>query len=198
MVWNAVMDPEVIAAVMPGCKALEAVGENAFQGAMTIKVGPVQGQFKGEVELSELVPPSSYRLKLKGKGAPGFVDGDGTLQLAEAEDGGTVLTYAIDAKVGGRIASVGQRLLDSSAKVISRQSLEGLEAQINARHAASQSGEPVAEAEAPEKPSDAAMAADFATGLAGELIPPRLRPVLAIAAVALAVLAILGLRSCGG
>jgi len=192
VVWEAVMDPEVIARVMPGCKALERVGENAYQGAMKIKVGPVQGEFKGAVTLSDLDPPSSYRLKLSGKGAPGFVEGEGTLTLSDAEDGGTKLIYDLEAKVGGRIAAVGQRLLDSSARVIARQSLEGLEAQIKARH---DGGETAAAAAAP---SEADFAGRFAKGLAAELIPPERRPLAGgVAVVVLLALAYLIFRSCG-
>lgn len=131
-VWSAVLDPEVIASIMPGCDALEQVGENAFEGAMKIKVGPVQGLFKGEVELSDLREGESYHIQIKGKGAPGFVNAEGDIRFLE-EDGKTVLAYEIDAKIGGRIASVGQRLLDSSTKVIARQSLEGLAEQVRAR-----------------------------------------------------------------
>ena len=124
-VWSAILDPEVIAAIMPGCDALERTGENSFRGAMKIKVGPVQGLFQGEVELSDLRTGESYHIRIQGKGAPGFVNAEGDVRFLE-EDGKTVLAYEIDAKIGGRIASVGQRLLDSSTKVIARQSLEGL------------------------------------------------------------------------
>ena len=192
-VWDALMDPTIIASIMPGCDGLETVGENAYEGGMKIKVGPVQGVFKGTVELSDLDAPKSYRLHMTGKGAPGFVDGDGVLRLDESGDG-TVLGYEIEAKIGGRIASVGQRLLDSSARVIARQSLEGLEARLQAKEEAAASGEP-----APEMlpPSQAELAAGFAKGLLSELIPPERRPlVFGIAAVVLLGVAFL-IRGCG-
>lgn len=198
-VWDAVMDPEVIAKVMPGCEALEAVGETAYEGAMKIKVGPVQGQFKGSVEVSDVAAPESYSLKIKGKGAPGFVEADGAIRLAES-GAKTVLDYEFDAKVGGRIASVGQRLLESSTKVITRQSLEGLEAQIAARREAETTGGPVREVRAP---SQAKMAAGFALGLVEEMIPERARPVAGVAlggVIGVAVIALLYVifRACSG
>ena len=191
-VWKAVMDPAVIARVMPGCEALEEVGENAYEGAMKIKVGPVQGDFKGAVEITDVREPESYHLKIKGKGAPGFVEADGEIRFSE--DGGkTLLDYEFNAKIGGRIASVGQRLLESSTKAISRQSLEGLEAQIAARE----------EAGAAAPPSQARMAAGFALRLAEELVPEPARPyagvaVGGVAGVVLIALLYLVFRACSG
>lgn len=159
LVWDAVTDPSVLAKVMPGCEEFRAIGENRFEGKMKIKVGPVQGEFLGTVQLSDLVPPRSYRLKLNGKGAPGFVEGDGTLQLVDDPSGGTRLEYSVDAKIGGRIATVGQRLLDSSSKVITRQALEGLEGQVDARIAVHDAGVAAAAAEEAEHQAVAAGAA---------------------------------------
>jgi uncharacterized protein len=186
-VWNAVMNPEVIARTIPGCEKLEQVGDTEFKGAMKIKVGPVQGDFQGHVTLYDLNPHDSYRLKLKGQGPAGFVDGDGLLTLTE--DGGkTVLAYDIDAKVGGRIASVGQRLVESSAKVVSRQALEGLEAQIQST--LSDHGEPgdggdgdQGAAPAPTAPSQGEFAQAFAKGLIAELIPPEKWPLMIVLAI---------------
>jgi carbon monoxide dehydrogenase subunit G len=131
-VWPMLLDPEVLASVMPGCEKLEQVGENQYKGILKIRVGPVQGKFDGIVTLTDIDAPESYRMDVKGKGAPGFVNGNGSLQLL-AEDGTTVLRYKGTAQVGGRIASVGQRLLDTSARAIVRQSLEGLDKQVQAR-----------------------------------------------------------------
>lgn len=177
IVWKAVMDPEIIAKVMPGCEKLEEVGENAYKGAMKIKVGPVQGKFDGNVAISDINEPESYRIKVKGKGAPGFVDADGIIKFAE-EGGKTELIYEMDAKVGGRIASVGQRLLESSTKVITRQSLEGLEVQIDALAEAADTGGAVREVEGP---SQAKMAGGFVGGMFEEMIPEAVRPVAGIA-----------------
>jgi hypothetical protein len=196
LVWKALLDPEILAKTLPGCERLERTGEHAFQGALTMKVGPVQGQFQGQVELSELRPLEGYRLKLHGQGGPGFVDGQGELRLEEQE-GGTGLSYSVEAQVGGRIASVGQRLLDSSARVITRQALESLSQQVAALQAAQAS--PEAPPPAVAAPSQAQFAARFATGLARELVPPEKRPLLLAGALAAAALLIFVLvRACGG
>ena len=125
VVWEAILDPEVLSRTLPGCEDMAPVGDNQFRGKLKMKVGPVQGVFEGGVELLDLDPPNGYRLKMDGKGAPGFVNGNGSIRLEDTEDGGTLLHYEIDAQVGGRIAAVGQRLLDSSAKVLTRQGPAG-------------------------------------------------------------------------
>jgi carbon monoxide dehydrogenase subunit G len=165
VVWEAILDPEVLSHTLPGCEDMAPVGDNQFRGKLKMKVGPVQGLFEGGVELLDLDPPNGYNLKMDGKGAPGFVNGTGSIRLEEADDGGTLLHYDIDARVGGRIAAVGQRLLDSSAKVLTRQGLQGLDKQLEARAAAA------AATAGAEAPSQAAFAGRFAAGLAKELWP---------------------------
>lgn len=135
VVWDALLDPEVLASVLPGCERLERTGENEYEGQLHIKIGPVQGTFAGKVKLADITRPSAYSMTIDGRGAPGFVKADARLALA-AEGGATHLTYDSDAQVGGRIASVGQRLLESSARAIVKQSLEGLNAAIAVRAAA--------------------------------------------------------------
>ncbi|GIK57355.1 MAG: carbon monoxide dehydrogenase subunit G [Chloroflexi bacterium] len=132
VIWPMLLDPHILASVMPGCEKLEQVADNEYQGILKIKVGPVQGDFNGNILLSDIQSPESYAIAVDGKGAPGFVKGNGRLRL-ESDGASTILHYEGDAQVGGRLASVGQRLLDTSAKAIIRQSLEGLEAQIAAR-----------------------------------------------------------------
>ena len=170
LVWEALFDPEILASVMPGCEKLELVGENSYEGVLKIKVGPVQGKFNGKVTLSDIQAPDSYHMEVDGRGAPGFVKADAQVTLAEDGDK-TVLKYDSDAKVGGRIATVGQRLLDSSAKAITKQSLEGLSNVIESRASADEGEEP-----APiEKPSQAEFAANVAKEVAQDLVP---KPVL--------------------
>ena len=139
-VWKALLDPDVLSRTMPGSKGLEQTGDNEFKGELTMKIGPVSGVFQGKVTLQNLDPLTGYTLKLDGRGAPGFVNGTGAIRLEDDPGGGTVLHYEVDAQVGGRIAGVGQRLLDSSAKVITRQALEALDVQIQARSANAASG----------------------------------------------------------
>ncbi len=182
-VWEGLLDPEVLAATMPGCEKLELAGENTYQGVLNIKVGPVQGKFQGRVELEDIDPPRGYTMKVDGQGAPGFVKATARVTIAAAEGGGTLLSYDGDAQVGGRVASVGQRLLDSSAKAIIKQSLEGLDATLKARSEAA----PGEAAAAPQAPSQAGFAAKVAKEVASDLIP---RPVW-IGAAVLVVLLIL-------
>jgi uncharacterized protein len=131
-VWEALMDPAVLAGALPGGEQLEQTGENQYRAVMNVKVGPVQGRFEGKILLEDIAAPQSYLMKVDGQGAPGFVAGEGRLELEEV-DGGTLLSYGGDVTVGGRIAGVGQRLIESTAKSITRQGLQALDATIAAR-----------------------------------------------------------------
>jgi uncharacterized protein len=135
-VWEALMDPAVLAGALPGGEQLEQTGENQYRAVMNVKVGPVQGRFEGKILLEDIVVPQGYLMKVDGQGAPGFVAGEGRLELEEADGGGTVLRYGGDVTVGGRIAGVGQRLIESTAKSVTRQGLQALDQTIAARLAA--------------------------------------------------------------
>lgn len=128
-VWDALMNPAILSKALPGGDQLERVGENDYKAAMNVRVGPVQGRFEGQVTLSDIKEHEGYHMKVSGTGAPGFLNGEGNLTLA-ANDDGTLLTYAGDVQVGGRIAAVGQRLIDSTAKSIIRQGLKTLDEQL--------------------------------------------------------------------
>lgn len=188
-VWQALLDPEVLARTMPGCEKLEQIGENEYKGALKIRVGPVQGQFEGIVNLSNINAPESYRMQVDGKGAPGFMKGVGEVRLEDQGDA-TLMHYTGEAQVGGRIASVGQRLLDSSAKALTRQSLDGLHEQIKARVQASVShhaeealvGVQPQAAEA-SSPSQVEFAMGVAKHLVDDLVPAPQRPKLVAASL---------------
>jgi carbon monoxide dehydrogenase subunit G len=132
-VWEALMDPTVLAGALPGGEQMEKVGDNDYRAVMNVKVGPVQGRFEGQVTLSDIVPLEQYTMKVDGQGAPGFLSGEGILALADEDGGGTLLSYAGDVQVGGRIANVGQRLIESTAKSMTRQGLAALDQMIQAR-----------------------------------------------------------------
>ncbi len=132
LVWEMFLDPEVLARIMPGCERLERTGENEFAGVMKIRVGPVQGTFQGSVQLSELQPPQRYHMLVNGRGPAGIVRGEGDVRL-ESSGAGTVMHYEGEAQISGRIATVGQRLMESSAQAIARQILDNLDRQIQAR-----------------------------------------------------------------
>lgn len=160
-VWEALLDPEVLSRALPGGHDLEKVGPNQYKAKMKIKVGPVQGLFSGTVNLSDIVEFESYHLEVEGKGAPGFVKGNGDLKL-QANGDKTILLYNGDAHVGGRLASVGQRLMDSSTQALIRQSLESLDAQIVARVEGVPGGEP--------PPAKAPSELQFAAGVTRKMI----------------------------
>ena len=128
-VWDALLDPVVLAKALPGGDKLERVGENDYKAAMNVKVGPVQGRFEGQVTISDVETHKGYRMKVSGTGAPGFLNGEGSLTLTE-NAAGTLLNYSGDVQIGGRIAAVGQRLVDSTAKSIIRQGLKTLDEQL--------------------------------------------------------------------
>lgn len=130
-VWEALLDPDVLSRILPGCKQLDRAGDNEFKGEISIRVGPVQGSFNGTVNLRDIDPPNSYRMELAGQGRPGYVKGTGALRLEG--DAPTTLHYDGDAQLSGRIASVGQRLVDSTARSLTRQGLQSLENIIAAR-----------------------------------------------------------------
>lgn len=130
LVWQSLLDPLTIAKVVPGCETLTQVGDHEYEGLISVGVGPVQGRFEARFALSGLVSQEGYTLKIHGKGPAGFVEGDGNVRL-EDQDFGTRMLYDVEARVGGRIASVGQRLLDSSAKLIVRQGLERLKKEVS-------------------------------------------------------------------
>ena len=195
MVWEAVQDPDVLGSILPGGEGIEEVGENEYSGNLKIKVGPVNGTFKGNIKLSDIVAPESYNIAVDGKGAPGFVKATGSLKLTGQGDQ-TQIDYEGNAQVGGRIASVGQRLLDASAKSIVRQSLEALNEYLKVQMAAQQVADSAEEGmdqelaetavSTPEykPPSQTQLAANVARDVANDLIPERYRIPVAIGVVA--------------
>jgi carbon monoxide dehydrogenase subunit G len=115
-VWQKLNDPAVLKACIPGCESLEVIGENEFQAIATNKIGPVKARFKGKVRLTDLDPPNGYRISGEGDGGiAGFAKGGATVALTE-KDGGTLLTYNVEAQIGGKLAQLGQRLVNGAAK----------------------------------------------------------------------------------
>ncbi|WP_085902332.1 SRPBCC family protein [Kiloniella majae] len=115
-VWEALNDPEILKNSIPGCETVEKTSDTEFQASMTAKFGPVKAKFKGQVTLSDLNPPNSYTLSGEGKGgAAGFGKGEAKISL-QSQDGQTLLNYSVNAKVGGKLAQIGSRLVDSAAK----------------------------------------------------------------------------------
>jgi len=117
VVWAKLNDPEVLKASIPGCEELERTEDNdGFRAVVKVKVGPVSARFKGRVTLSDLDPPNGYRINGEGEGGvAGFAKGGAAVRLAE-KGGGTLLTYEVEAQIGGKLAQLGQRLINGTAK----------------------------------------------------------------------------------
>lgn len=162
-VWAALNDAEILRECIPGCDSLEMTAENELTAAVTAKVGPVKAKFTGVVELKDLNPPQSYRIEGSGKGgAAGFAKGGADVSLAESE-GGTVLTYEADAQVGGKLAQIGARLIDGTAKKMADQFFSAFSERVaaGAADAVDAAGTAASEAvevapEVPDAPSAAA------------------------------------------
>ena len=115
-VFAALNDPAVLQACIPGCESLEKVSDTEMKAKVRMRVGPVSASFSGKVTLSDIDPPNGYRISGEGQGgAAGFAKGGAVVTLRE-EAGDTVLNYNVDAQVGGKIAQVGARLIDGTAK----------------------------------------------------------------------------------
>jgi hypothetical protein len=117
VVWDALNDPEVLKQCITGCEEIKKKSDTEFEAKVTAKVGPVKASFIGAVKLSKLNPPRSYVISGEGKGGvAGFAKGGATVQLSDTADGQTKLSYDVDAQVGGKLAQIGSRLIDSTAK----------------------------------------------------------------------------------
>lgn len=116
-VWAKLNDPDVLKACIPGCQSLEKTSETSFAAKAKIKLGPVSASFSGTVQLSDIDPPNGYRISGEGQGGiAGFARGGADVRLTHAPGGGTLLSYNVEANVGGKIAQMGSRLIDSVAK----------------------------------------------------------------------------------
>ena len=117
VVWAKLNDPAVLKACIPGCEELNLIGDNEFEAVAVNKIGPVKAKFKGKVQLTDLDPPNGYRISGQGDGGvAGFAKGGATVHLADGENGGTILKYDVEAQIGGKLAQLGQRLINGAAK----------------------------------------------------------------------------------
>jgi 2-furoyl-CoA dehydrogenase large subunit len=135
-VFAVLLDPERLRRVIPGCRALERVGDNRFRGDVTLGVGMVNVRYAAQVDLSELDPPTSLRLKGYGSGSLGTAEGDGRVTLAP-HGAGTRLAYEYRVAVGGRLAAVGARMIEGSARVVLARMFKQLDREAGPRPAAS-------------------------------------------------------------
>jgi uncharacterized protein len=115
-VWAKLNDADTLKACIPGCESLDKLSDTEFQAVAVTKIGPVKARFKGKVALSDLDPPNGYKISGQGDGGvAGFATGAATVKL-EPKDGGTLLSYAVEAQIGGKLAQLGQRLVNGAAK----------------------------------------------------------------------------------
>ena len=142
VVWEAILNPEVLKACVPGCTEMSGSAEEGFEATVVQKVGPVKATFKGQVNLEDMDAPNTVKLVGEGKGgAAGFAKGSAVVRLEEAEDG-TLLTYDVDASVGGKLAQLGSRIIDGFAKKMADQFFENLRIAIEGSDEAPADGEP--------------------------------------------------------
>jgi carbon monoxide dehydrogenase subunit G len=129
-VWEAMLDPAVLARCLPGCESLSVIGEDHDAKSVTAGVAAIKGTYAGEVSLSDKVTPSSLTMRASGAGAPGTIEADVKVRLAPSAGGGTELSYDADASVGGAIGGVGQRMLAGVTKKMASQFFTALDRDI--------------------------------------------------------------------
>lgn len=133
-VWDLLQDPEVLAKALPGTERLMRAGDDRFEGVMKVSVGPVTAaKFDVAVTLTDKVAPERFTMHIDGKGGVGHTRGTATIALAEQGAGQTLMQYSSDVQVGGKIAAVGQRLLESVSKSMMAKALEALQRELQAR-----------------------------------------------------------------
>ncbi len=133
-VWELLQDPVVLAKALPGTERLALTSADRYEGVMKVNVGPVTAaKFDVTVALTDKEPPHRMSMQIEGKGPVGFTRGTASVLLDDQPEGKTQMQYTSDVQVGGRIASVGQRLLESVSKMMMRQALEALERELAAR-----------------------------------------------------------------
>jgi hypothetical protein len=131
-VWAKLNDPEVLKACIPGCEQLDKVSDTEFQAVAVNKIGPVKAKFKGKVRFSDIDPPNGYKISGEGDGGvAGFAKGGATVALVP-KDGGTLLTYSVEAHIGGKLAQLGQRLVNGVAKKMADDFFEKFAAAVTA------------------------------------------------------------------
>jgi hypothetical protein len=136
VVWSALNDVEVLKASIPGCQEITKHSDTDLAAKVGLRIGPVSATFTGRVQLTDLDPPNGYTIGGEGNGGvAGFAKGGAKVRLADAEDGATRLSYDVSAQVGGKIAQLGARLIDSTAKQLADQFFDRFAAEVAARNA---------------------------------------------------------------
>jgi hypothetical protein len=151
-VWAALNDPEVLKASIPGCETMEKLSDTELKATASVKIGPIAAKFAGKVQLLDLDPPNGYRIAGEGQGGvAGFAKGGATVTLTE-DGAGTLLSYDVKANVGGKIAQLGARLIDATAKQMADAFFDRFAAQVAEPEPAAETAAP---ADAPAAPARA-------------------------------------------
>ncbi|HEU5220185.1 MAG TPA: carbon monoxide dehydrogenase subunit G [Gemmatimonadales bacterium] len=133
VVWALLLDPDVLAMTMPGATSITRVSEDRYEGKMGVGIGPITAaEFDVVITMTEKIPPEQYQMQIDGRGRFGFTRGKAAVTLV-ADGDSTVMHYAADMTVGGKIAAVGQRLLDSVSRMMLKQGLEAMSAELDRR-----------------------------------------------------------------
>jgi carbon monoxide dehydrogenase subunit G len=134
-VWDALNDPEMLKACVPGCESIDLIGENQYQVLMVARVGPVSAKFKGKLTLSDIQPPNSYSIAFEGQGgAAGFAKGGAQVRLTPDGES-TRLAYDVKASVGGKLAQIGSRLVDAAARKVADDFFRNFNQKVGELHA---------------------------------------------------------------
>ena len=130
-VWAKLNDAETLKLCIPGCEQLDKLSETEMQAVATVKIGPVKAKFKGKVTLSDIDPPHGYKISGQGDGGvAGFAKGGAVVKLTPS-DGGTLLSYDVEAQIGGKLAQLGQRLINGAAKKVADDFFENFAKAVN-------------------------------------------------------------------
>ena len=133
VIWDLLMDPDVLAKAMPGTRTLQRVAPDRYEGIMRVGIGPITAaEFELSIVLTDVRQPESYAMQIDGKGRFGFTRGVARVELIP-DGAGSVMRYSADLQVGGKIAALGQRLLESVSKLLTRQGLEALNQELTSR-----------------------------------------------------------------
>jgi len=136
VVWQHLMNPDVLARSLPGCEKLVPNSDGSYHAELKISIAAVKGSYRGRVEILDPTPPERYRMKVQGQGTNGFVKGEGTLTLSDDGAAATNISYSGDASVGGVIASVGQRLIHAATHQLANHFFQELSRQVQASQVA--------------------------------------------------------------
>jgi carbon monoxide dehydrogenase subunit G len=165
--WDALNDPQVLKACIPGCEKIEPSGDGEYAVGLQLKIGPVSARFAGKIKLTDIQAPNSYTIHFEGQGGTaGFGKGSSQVRLSPQGEG-SLLEYSVQAQVGGKVAQLGQRLIDGAAKSMSEDFFTRFDGEMRRRH--------------PEAYAAAAAAEPEAAG--GKAVPPWVWIVLAAAAI---------------